>query len=42
MQSKILGRTGLEVPIVSFGTAFLARTMGADGRFRRALMKMWV
>ena len=32
MQSKILGRTGLEVPIVSFGTAFLARVMGADGR----------
>ncbi|MDD9973398.1 MAG: aldo/keto reductase, partial [Candidatus Poribacteria bacterium] len=33
MQSKILGRTGLEVPIVSFGTAFLARVMGADGHF---------
>ena len=32
MQSKVLGRTGLEVPIVGFGTAFLARTMGADGR----------
>ena len=33
MQSKVLGRTGLEVPIVSFGTAFLARVMGADGHF---------
>ena len=32
MQSKVFGRTGLEVPIVGFGTAFLARTMGADGR----------
>ena len=41
MQSKILGRTGLEVPIVSFGTAFLARTMGQMDVWRRGLMKMW-
>lgn len=31
MQTKILGRTGLEVPIVGFGTAFLGRVMGPDG-----------
>ena len=31
MQTKVLGRTGLRVPIVGFGTAFLGRVMGADG-----------
>ncbi|MDP6038813.1 MAG: aldo/keto reductase, partial [Candidatus Latescibacteria bacterium] len=31
MQTKVLGRTGLEVPIVGFGTAFLGRVMGPDG-----------
>ncbi len=30
MQTKVFGRTGLDVPIVGFGTAFLGRVMGAD------------